>query len=172
MVAIPPEPAATMEDIVAWDRIKKETERLTAPLRLQELALRNRIVRTFFPQPKEGTNTHELNKGWQLKYKHAVNRDVNYELFQAMGEQFEAAGLRNAGQYLRQKWELDKKQYNTLTEEERHVFDQCLTIKVASPQIEIVLPAKAAKAQAAVEALAQAHATGVAPNPPVPGIQL
>ena len=156
MVAIPAEPSATMEDLQRWDALKKRIAAEIAPLQAQERLLREKIVRTFFPEPKEGTNKMPLSAGWELKYTHTIKRDVDYGVFQAMLPKFTEANI-GAAACLRQKWELEKKQYNTLTAEQKMLFDQCLTIKPESPQLEIVLPAAAAKKQAAVESLAQAY---------------
>ena len=51
------------------------------------------------------------------------------------------------------KWkpELVLKAYRNLTNEQKEVFNECLVIKDGSPSLEIVLPASAAKAQAAQE---------------------
>jgi len=172
MVDIPRQPPATLEDLKRWQALKVEIARLTpTALILQEKELRARLVASFFPTPKEGTNKFPLNNGWQLKFTNTIKREVDYGMFQAMADKFREAGI-GAAACIRQKWELEKKVYNTLTAEQQQVFDQCLTIKPESPQLEIELPAAEKKKQEAIASLAAAQATGVVNNPPVPGIQL
>lgn len=175
MVAIPDDAPATVEDVNRWYALVAEIGRLMpSKLIAQEKVLRARIARStvLFPKPKEGVNDYKLGNGWVLKFTNDIERKVDYALFQALGPQFEKSGITNAAQYLRQKWELDKKPYTTLTEEQRTVFDQCLTIKPASPKLEVVLPAAEAKKQEAIASLAAAQASGTMPNPPAPGLQL
>lgn len=174
MVAIPDDTPATVEDVNRWYALQAEIARLM-PTKLiaQEKVLRARIARStlLFPNPKEGTNDFKLGNGWVLKYTNGIKRDVDYAQFQALVPVFTEKGIAAAA-CLRQKWELEKKVYNTLTAEQKLLFDQCLNIKPESPKLEVVLPAAEAKKQEAIAALAQAQATGTMPNPPLGGLQL
>ena len=140
-------PAVTMDDLVAWQDMQA---RLSA-LKEEEMALRKRIYAQYFPAPVEGTNKAPLAEGWILKANRIVERKVDIGALQAMSA--EGGPLHEAGinPNLLIKWEpkLEIKVYRTLSSEQRELFDQALIIKDGSPQVEIALPAAAAKAAAA-----------------------
>jgi hypothetical protein len=172
MVAVPPQPPAGLDDLKRWDELKKEIARLTpTALILQEKELRARIVASFFPNPKEGTNAFPLANGYRLKFVNSIKREVDNGEYQARQQEFMDAKIP-AASLLVWKPTLDKKQYNTLTAEQQAIFDRCLIVKPESPQLEIELPAAAKKKQEAVAAMAAAHAQGVVPGNPQPGVQL
>ena len=171
MSEILPQPPATVDDLKRWDDLKKAiAAQMPTALILQEKELRARIVASFFPQPKEGTNAYPLANGYRLKYVNSIKRDVDPGEYQARQQEFTDAGIAFASMLV-WKPNLDKKAYNTLTAEQQNVFDRCLIVKPESPQLEIELPA-AAKKKAAVAAMAAAQASGVVPGNPQPGIQL
>lgn len=144
MTPIPPQPPVviTAEDLRVWDEMKNQL----ALLRNQEMALRKRIFGALFPNPVEGTNKHPLANGWELKATHTIDRQVDTAAFTSMRELFVKEGLP-ADTLVRWKAELAKAEYNKLTQEEQFKFDRCMVIKPGSPSMEIVLPAKARKAQ-------------------------
>lgn len=172
MSEIPAQPAANLDDLKRWDDLKKEiAAKMPTALILQEKELRARIVASFFPSPKEGTNAYPLANGYRLKYTNSIKRDVDPGEYQARQQEFTDAGIAFASMLV-WKPNLDKKQYNTLTAEQQNIFDRCLIVKPESPVLEIELPAAAKKKADAVAAMAAAVQTGVVPGNPQPGIQL
>lgn len=139
MVEIP-ENEVTQADLSQWYTMQDELKKLRAA----EMLLRQKIFKHFFPTPEEGTNNHELPDGWMLKGKHTVNRDIDQGAFQVLRQQFEEAGI-HPDALVQYKPSLVKREYNTLTAEQRHLFDQALIVKPGSPSLEIVLPKRAAK---------------------------
>lgn len=138
-----PEVEVTMKDLIEWDKAKREL----ALIKSKEMMLRQRIYKHFFPIANEGTNKVDLNEGWVLKAQRVIDRKVDLGILQAMateGGAFQKAGIV-APQYIDWEPKLKVREYRTLSEEQRHVFDQALIIKDGSPQMEIVLPAKARK---------------------------
>lgn len=172
MSEIPGQPPATVDDLKRWDDLKKAiAAQMPTALILQEKELRARIVASFFPNPKEGTNAYPLANGYRLKYVNSIKRDVDPGEYQARQQEFTDAGIAFASMLV-WKPNLDKKAYNTLTAEQQNIFDRCLIVKPESPQLEIELPAAAKKKADAVAAMAAAQASGVVPGNPQPGIQL
>ena len=137
-----PENAFNMEDLYKWFELRKQLE-ATKPLAVQEMFLRKKIAAALFPNPSEGTNTYELNDGtgYVVKYGHTIERKIDEGALAAMSEIFKENGI-SKDSLVRLKPELEKKAYNKLTDEQRHIFDQALTIKPGSITLEIVLPAK------------------------------
>jgi len=136
-----PANTVTQEDLSEWYRLQDELKRIKA----SEMLLRQKIFGAYFQSPVEGTNSAPLTDGWVLKGKYTINRDIDPGAFGAMKEQFIAAGIAYDAM-VQYKPSLVLKEYRTLTEEQRQLFDRALIVKPGSPALEIVLPAKAKKA--------------------------
>ncbi len=136
-----PANTVTQEDLSEWYRLQDELKRIKA----SEMLLRQKIFGAYFQNPVEGTNSAPLTDGWVLKGKYTINRDIDPGAFGAMKEQFIAAGIAYDAM-VQYKPSLVLKEYRTLTEEQRQLFDRALIVKPGSPALEIVLPAKAKKA--------------------------
>lgn len=136
------EDTLTREDLYEWYRLQKELARIKA----SESLLRKKIARHTFPEPVEGTNTSEPldDSGAVIKMTHVINRKVIPTEFFELQEKINTEGSNlpkiDLDELVVFKPELVIKAYRTLTEEERHVFDQCLEIKDGSPGMEIVIP--------------------------------
>lgn len=139
MVIIPPN-EVTQKDLEQWYEVQKELKALKA----KEMLLRQKVFKWYFTEPKEGVNTIPLSHGWVLKGTYVINRDVDLASLGAMKEQFIAAGV-STDSLVQFKPSLVIREYRTLTEEQRHLFDRALIIKPGSPSLEITLPAKAKK---------------------------
>lgn len=125
----------TQEDLAEWYRLQAELKRVKA----SEMLLRVKIFKNFFPDPREGTNNFTLPDGHVLKGGHVINREVDPGSFQALQPQFQQAHILFNDLV---KWEpkLKVSSYRKLTEEQQHLFDQCLIIKPGSPSLEIAPP--------------------------------
>jgi hypothetical protein len=139
MTAIP-ENTVTQEDLNLWYTMQDQLRALKA----SEMLLRQKIFKGFFTAPKEGTNTHPLANGWVLKGGYTITREVDMAALTVFKDRFNEAHI-NADALVQYKPSLIKSVYNTLTEEQRRLFDNALVIKPGSPSLEIVLPAKAKK---------------------------
>lgn len=144
MVEIPQD-EVTAVDIADWYTLKQELGRLKA----KEALLRMRIFRAFFKDPKEGMNNFELSKlgdttGALLKATHVINREVDIGAMDALRAATSAEGYNGPkldfGKLLRFKPEVVTKEYRTLTDEERHLFDTALVIKPGSPTVDVEIP--------------------------------
>lgn len=134
----------TMQELVEWEKMTREL----AILKEKEMTLRKRVYRTFFKDPKEGTNTHQLGEGWLLKAQRKIDRKVDIGTLQALSAEnalFWQHGI-NANELIDWKPELKIKAFKSLPEDKRKIFEQCLIIKDGSPQVDITLPARIAKA--------------------------
>jgi hypothetical protein len=127
---------ATQEDLVLWNQLVTQM----ASLKSQEALLRGKIYRTFFPEPKEGTNTAPLANGYVLKGVRKVDRKLDIAVLTTLSAELEAAGISTAALV---KWspELKIAGYKLLTEEQKLIFDQALEIKDGSPSLTITMPA-------------------------------
>lgn len=136
-------PANTVSqaDLEEWFRLQDQLKKIKAA----EMLLRQKIFCAYFPSPVEGTNSAPLADGYVLKGKYTINREVDPGALGALKEQFVQAGI-SADALVQYKPSLVLKEYRTLTEEQRQLFDRVLIVKPGSPSLEIVLPAKAKKA--------------------------
>ena len=75
---------ASDQDILAWN----EAKLALAKAKAREAILRAKIVKTFFATPKEGTNYHELGKGYKLKLVHKIDRKIDAPLYTNLLPQF------------------------------------------------------------------------------------
>ena len=140
-MTIIPTNTVSAEDMAEWYRLQEELKKVKA----KEMLLRTKIFAFYFPAPTEGTNTHTMADGYALKGKYTINREVDLGAFTALREQLGKAGIL-PDSMVQFKPSLVLSQYRELTEEQVHLFDQCLIIKPGSPALEIVLPKKRATA--------------------------
>ena len=136
-----PNNAVSQEELAEWYRLQEQLKKIKA----SEMLLRQKIFGAYFQAPVEGTNSAPLTDGWVLKGKYTINREIDPGAFGAMKEQFLRAGIA-ADSLVQYKPSLVLKEYRTLTEEQRQLFDSALILKPGSPALEIMLPAKAKKA--------------------------
>lgn len=139
----------TMDELYAWYKAKAELKRAQNI----ETMLRPRIFKHYFPDAKEGTNTSAPidATGYVLKGQRIINREVDMGAVHAFsaagpnGEPSKFAQMKiNIDNLLRTKYELKVGDYRKCTAEEIQVIDQCLTIKDGMPQLDMVLPKRAA----------------------------
>lgn len=96
-----------------------------------EADLRKAVISEFFanvPQDAEGTFSLPLGGGYKLKSQYKLTRKVNQEALHEMKEQIEAAGV-NLGEVIHWTPVLRMAAYNTLTAEQRQVFDEVIESK-------------------------------------------
>lgn len=134
-----PQNLTTVNDLVEWDRIQKEM----ASLKAKEMILRIKIYKAYFPDIPEGTSRVELAAGYMLKAERKVSRTLDEAVVTALAGSnvFEKEGIF-LSKLIAQKPSLVMKEYRTLTEEQKAIFDQCLEIKDATPSLAIEPPKK------------------------------
>ncbi len=134
MAEIPPNTVG-FNDVVAWYKAAQEMKRT----KVNEMTLRLRVFKGFFAAPKEGANNVKLEDGATLCATHAINRKVDPVLLLSMDAEFRAAGI-NPDELIKREPELRTGPYKQLTQEQRHLFDQCLIIQDGSPALEVKAP--------------------------------
>lgn len=137
-----PEQEVTLEDLGTWYKMKEELDKL----KTNELLLRRRLFRHYFPSPKEGTNTEKLPDGYQLKGTHKIDRKVDEAALATLTATMQEQGIR-VDELFVYKPSLSMTGYKELTAEQRLLADQCLIIKPGAPSLAIVEP-KATRAKA------------------------
>jgi hypothetical protein len=147
MTTIPDNPV-TVVDLMVWFKMQEDLRKLKAA----EHLLRTKLFKGYFPTPKEGTNTLDLDPlliaanlpsgGHVLKATHPIERKVDEAALTTLTPTFREKGIK-VDDLIKRKPELAVKEYRTLTEEQVQLFDQCLIVKPGSPTLEIVLPAAA-----------------------------
>lgn len=139
MSLIPPN-TVTQQDLADWYNTKAQLNEL----KTREVFLRRKIFGFYFPEPTEGTNTFVLPDGYQVKGKHVIDRKVDEAALTLLTPQLQEKKII-IDNVIRNKPELAKRAYDALSDEQRHLFDQCLIIKPSeTPGLEIVPPAKRA----------------------------
>lgn len=108
----------------------------------KEMELRKAVMAEFFPLPKEGVNDFQLAEGWVLKGTYKLDRKVDMSAIPAVYAKLREMGV-NPDPLLEYKASLVTSAYKamaTINPEAAHVFDQALTIKPASPTVELKAP--------------------------------
>lgn len=126
---------ATNEDIMEWLKLKSAL----ATVKAKEGILRQKIIKTFFAAPKEGTNNFELGNGYKLKFTHKLQRDIDEALLTNLLPSFAEKGI-NVDDLIERKPSLKIKPWRELTEEQALVFNQVVTTKPAAGTMEFVKP--------------------------------
>lgn len=126
---------ATNEDIMEWLKVKNDLAKTKA----KESVLRQKIIKTFFGAPKEGTNNFELGNDYKLKFTHKLQRDVDEAMLTNLLAVFKEKGI-DVDQLIERKPSLKIKPWRELTEEQAQVFNQVITTKPAAGTLEFVKP--------------------------------
>lgn len=98
-----------------------------------ELELRNELA-CLFHEPKEGINSLTV-EGGVLKLNHKFNRRIDEASLDAVMGEMEI-GAREG--LIAWKPNLALKKYKALSEDQRRIFDQTLTIEPATPSLEFI----------------------------------
>jgi hypothetical protein len=138
-VNVPQDKPLSVEEAVGLLTTWQAMHTQLAALREQEMALRKRIWGPLFPNPVEGTNKFALGNGYQLVGKYPIDRKVDEGLLQVLKPKLAEANIM-VDAVVQYKPEFKKAVYNTFTEEQKHLFDQCLIVKPGSISFEVVAP--------------------------------
>lgn len=138
MSLIPQNPV-TQEDLILWYNLKQQIKSLKA-LTDKEMLLRKKIFGGIFPNPREGVNAHTMPDGYIIKGTYKIDRKVELAVLKSNTESFIERGV-SPDSLIEYKPELVLSAYRQLTEEQAAIFDECLIIKPASPDLVIVPPA-------------------------------
>lgn len=103
----------------------------------KESQLRKEIFGEHFPDPKEGTNTVNLDNGWKLKAVHKLNRTLDKAALPAVLKEMEEGSEERLINY---KPELKLKEYKALAEAQKQILNQAVTTKPGTPSLELVPP--------------------------------
>lgn len=138
MTAQTPKPVTEMtrdEAIMSWNEAKAALDAAKA----REMELRKHIVGSQFDVTKVGTQNVELGNGWVLKavVKETYTLSSDTDAVDAVLDGFEDW---QADRLVKWSPRLMKKEYDELDAEDRAKLEPILTIKAASPTLELVAP--------------------------------
>lgn len=125
----------TQADFNRWYELQKQL----ASVKAEEMTLRKKIASVLFPSPIEGTNKLALEGGYVAKLTQPVTRTVDVAVYNANIQRFKEIGIALE---MLVDWDPKLKVgvYKALPEEQRAIFDDCVTSKFGSPGLEIVAP--------------------------------
>lgn len=128
--------------VAEWNAAKEQADNIAKPLTEREMVLRRMVVASLFPSPVEGAkNKESLPEGWSIKLTYSIDRKIDIAALPSISEQLRAMEV-NPDKLVRYKPELETKEYKSLPENVRKVFDQALIIKPSTPQLELLSPGK------------------------------
>lgn len=107
-----------------------------------EADLRKAVISEFFanvPEDAEGTFSLPLGGGYKLKSQYKLARKINTEVLDEMRERIEATGVK-LDEVIHWTPVLRMAAYNTLTLDQRQVFDEVVDSKQSIPMLKIEAP--------------------------------
>lgn len=125
------DPVRYTELLFRW----QEVTRQLSDLKAKEMEMRQKLFSSAFAMPKEGVNNFELMPNLIVKGTYKLNRTVDKSTLGATLKQL-PSGYEEA--LINWKPEVKVSAYKKLTDDQRLIFDQCLTIKPGSPTLAIV----------------------------------
>ena len=105
-----------------------------------EMGLRLKLFAGAFPNPKEGTNTHTLPDGRELKGVYTIRRVVDEAALPGVLADLRAKGCANTDALVRYKPELAKREWNSLSDEHKLVFSAAVVATPGAPGFSVVTP--------------------------------
>lgn len=127
-----------LEKLKRWNELRETIAAFKTTID-EEMTLRKELFAEAFPSPVEGTNNLELPGGWVLKTTYKLDRKLDSSALPAV-----LAELRKhdvpADSLVDYEPKLNLKMYRTLSDANRSIFDQAMTIKPASPTLELNPP--------------------------------
>ena len=129
-----PKREVTAEDINEWYRLQQELQ----TIKTKEMLLRRKIFDVMF-SVQEGTEYVDLAHGYRLQAVAKLDRTLDAAHLDVMKDEFRKHKI-NVDALVKYKPELSIKDYRQLTDEQRNMFDQVLTIKPGAPSLKIVAP--------------------------------
>lgn len=125
--------AAIAAELEEWKQITKWLDEAGK----RELALRVKLAAHFCPNPKEGTNTIQ-GAGFEVKVISKVNRTLDEATLNVVMMQLPEQ-YRHLGTLINYKPSFSKDVYKAMSEADRKIFDQALTISSGTPTLEITM---------------------------------
>lgn len=123
----------TDQMIHAWSL----NQALLKELKVVEMEQRKAITEKMFPEPKNGTNKHDLGAGYTLKYVCGTETKLDPAAFELMRAELPEHVVDKAVKFTPS---LVAKGYKDLSLEDRELLDEALVTKPKAPTLEIVAP--------------------------------
>lgn len=130
---------STDQKILAWS----QNSDLLAKLKKLEMEQRKALFTLLFPDPKVGTQHHELGAGYKVTAVHKIDTKLDEAAFELILPEIEKLGDKakaELAEAVKYKPGLVKKGYEALSDDVKEMFDEAVTTKPASPSLKLVVP--------------------------------
>lgn len=127
------------DEFAAWCALVKDIKsknKELKPLKTKELLLRKKIIKAFFPNPKEGVNRFSLDDTHALKCTYKLSYDIDEPVLQSLNKDFKEHEIP-LSRLLKYKASLVLKDYRALEDDKKALFNQAVVIKPATSELEI-----------------------------------
>lgn len=108
-------------------------------LKKQERELRDAIIRHYFAGAEVGSHNIGMPQGWKLTGTIKLSRTVDAAALDALSDSLSPEVYTSVFDF---KPFLVAKAYSRLSDDQRHLVDQCLIIKEAAPTLKLTPPKK------------------------------
>lgn len=139
MVNVFTEDMSLDQKILAWS----QNAELLAQVKKVEMEQRKILFAALFPDPKVGTQHHDLGAGYKVTAVHKMDTKLDEAAFELILPELEKLGEEakaELAEAVKYKPSLVAKGYKALSEEVKDLFDEAVTTKPASPSLKLVVP--------------------------------
>lgn len=134
----------SLELLKQWAEQKDKLATICAPIVAEEMRLRKLVFAIAFPSPVEGTNDVDIPNGWKIKGTYKLDRKLDEAALPIALAELRKQNVVTET-LIRYKPEIETKAYKALSDANRMILEQAMTIKPASPTLELIPPKGAAK---------------------------
>lgn len=124
---------AYMAILAEWE----DDKRKLSYYKEQEGEKRRILFAGAFPNPKEGTNRHKLPDGRQVVGKYTIGRKIDEAALPVTLQAMREAGVANTDVLVSYKPSLAKREWNTLSEDNKLLFSAAVIATPGMPGLEI-----------------------------------
>ena len=142
---------AELSELDEWSQLVADLKVIKA----KEVVLRKKLYASNFTNPNEGTNNLSLGQGWTLQGKYNITRTVDEQQLRSMDHALQVAAETGGTptnpvvrlfqehrivpeSVVTWKPSLNKRAYNKLSDDQKAVFDNLLTVKDGMPGLVLV----------------------------------
>ncbi|CAM0073312.1 hypothetical protein VPHK251G3_0055 [Vibrio phage K251 g3] len=127
------------QKILAWS----QNSELLGQVKALEMQQRKQLFEALFPDPKVGTQHHELGAGYKVTAVYKMDTKLDEAAFELILPEIEKLGDKAKAELLeavKYKPSLVAKGYKDMSTDVKELFDEAVTTKPASPSLKLVVP--------------------------------
>jgi len=125
--------------IMSWRNAKQTLD----AAKENEMQMRKNLTNLLFPNPVKGTQRFNLGNGYSIKLVHKLNYKLDKDRVEQALDKIEAQGPKGeliAERLVKFTPELSQTEYKLLSEIDKKIIDEVLTVEPGAPTLELEEP--------------------------------